>query len=47
MTFLKLFLSMFKNPNLADIFKNLVEKKKMNSAGFMEFVFSKSEAKML
>ena len=41
MTFLKLFLSMFKNPNLADIFK------KLNSAGFMEIVFSKSEAKTL
>ena len=44
MTFLKLFLSsMFKHPNLADIFKNLAEKK-LNSAEFMEIVFSKSAA---
>ena len=44
MTFLKFFLtSMFKNPNLADIFTNLA-KKKLNSAEFMEIVFSKSAA---
>ena len=46
--FLKLFLiSMFKNPNLADIFTNLTErkekkKKKLNPTEFIEFVFSKS-----
>ena len=38
MTFFNLFLiRIFKNRNLADIFTNLAEKKKMNSAEFMEF----------
>ena len=45
-TYLKYFLiCMFKNPNLADILINLADKKrekKLNSAEFMEFVFSKS-----
>ena len=38
--FLKLFLiHMYKNPNLADIFTNLAEEKKLNSTKFIEFVF--------
>ena len=47
--FLKLFLiCTFKDPNLAGNLTNLSENlfKKLNSAEFMEFVFSKSESVM-
>ena len=46
MTFLELFLvCTFKDPKLAEKSTNLAEnqKKKLNSAEFMEFVFSKSD----
>ena len=37
-------MTFLKNPNLADIFTNLAGGKKLNSAEFMEIVFSKSAA---